>query len=195
MKNRGKQKRAKNTIQTILNAAIQVLVIHGYEKATTNRVAERAGYSVGTLYQYFEDKEDIYGEVIDQALVTLVQGAANCPIEATLGKTLQQFLQRILQGVEHDPAIIHALEALLVGQFRAKRDSAFELVVGSTTRLLEAHRSEIVVEDLNLAARMVVGASEGLSNGTNLHRMKYHELEAHILRLQVAYLTMKNPII
>ena len=192
MKNRGKQKRAKNTIQTILNAAIQVLVTHGYEKATTNRVAERAGYSVGTLYQYFEDKEDIYGEVVDQALLNLLHGAASCPIEATLEKTLQQLLQQILRGVEQNPAVIHALEALLVGHFRAKRDNALESVIASTTRLLEAHRGEIVIEDLNLAARIIVGASEGLSNSANIHWMEYHELEAHLLRLQVAYLTMKN---
>jgi AcrR family transcriptional regulator len=61
LKNKGKQQRSRETIKTILGAAAQVLIEQGYEKATTNRIAECAGYSVGTLYQYFDHKEDIYG--------------------------------------------------------------------------------------------------------------------------------------
>ena len=165
---------------------------HGYEKSTTNRIAERAGYSVGTLYQYFGDKEDIYGELIDQTLAELQQSAANSPIKATLKETLQEQIIRILQGLEQNPALIQALEALLAGQFRSKRDAAYESLIVSTTRLLEAHRNEVEVEDLNLAARIVVAAGEGMANSGNLGLMKYEDLEAHLLRLQLAYLTMKN---
>ena len=192
MKNKGKQQRSRDTIKTILGAATQVLVDLGYEKATTNRIAERAGYSVGTLYQYFDDKEDIYGELVDQALAELLLAAADSPIQATLRETLQQFLGRILGGFEQNPALIQALESLLVGQFREKRNAAYESVIASIARLLEAHRKEIVVEDLGLAARIIVGATEGLSNSGNMALMNYQDLETHALRLQLAYLTMKS---
>src|SRR5688572_11803507 len=52
-----RQARARATIATIFEAAIQILERGGYEALTTNRIAERAGVSVSTLYQYFENKD------------------------------------------------------------------------------------------------------------------------------------------
>ena len=192
MKNKGKQQRSRETIKTILGAAAQILIAQGYEKATTNRIAECAGYSVGTLYQYFDDKEDIYGELIDQALVELLRAAVNCPIQASLEETLQELLARVISGLEQNPALIQALQQLLVGQFRYKRNAAYESIIASATRLLEAHRSEIFVDDLSLAARIIVGAAEGVVNSGEIKLMQHHDLEAHLLRLQFAYLTQKS---
>lgn len=192
MKNKGKQQRSRDTIQTILSAAGQVLIDHGYEKATTNRIAEYAGYSVGTLYQYFDNKEDIYGELVDQALSKLIAAAANCPVKDTLEITLKELLYRILNALEQNPALIQSIEALLVGRFRDKRAAGFESIVDSISRLLEAHRDEIVVKDLGIAARILVGASEGLANGGKTGLASHEDLEKQALRLQLAYLTMKD---
>ena len=129
MKNKGKQQRSRETIKTILAAAAQVLIEQGYEQATTNRIAECAGYSVGTLYQYFDHKEDIYGELIDQALVELLRAAVNCPIQASLEETLRELLARVISGLEQNPALIKALQELLVGHFRYKRNAAYESII------------------------------------------------------------------
>ena len=51
--------RAQATVDAILAAAAQILVKHGYEGTNTNRIAEAAGVSVGSLYQYFPNKESI----------------------------------------------------------------------------------------------------------------------------------------
>ena len=56
---RPKQVRALATRDAILEAATQILERHGEGAFTTNRVAERAGVSIGTLYQYFADKQAI----------------------------------------------------------------------------------------------------------------------------------------
>ena len=53
------QKRSRATVDGILSAAAQVFEAHGYAAGTTNRIAERAGASIGTLYQYFPSKEAI----------------------------------------------------------------------------------------------------------------------------------------
>lgn len=52
-------------VQRILDAGRQVLVEEGYQRATTNRVASRAGISPGSLYQYFPDKQAVLVAVID----------------------------------------------------------------------------------------------------------------------------------
>ena len=56
---RPKQGRSKFTVDSILEAATRILIADGYASFNTNRVAEVAGVSVGSLYQYFPNKEAI----------------------------------------------------------------------------------------------------------------------------------------
>jgi len=51
-----KQARATELVAAILQAAAQVLAVEGAQRFTTTRVAEKAGVSVGSLYQYFPNK-------------------------------------------------------------------------------------------------------------------------------------------
>lgn len=54
-----KQERSKQLVADILEAAAQVLSEYGFENASTNKIAKRAGVSIGSLYQYFPDKESL----------------------------------------------------------------------------------------------------------------------------------------
>ncbi|MFM0200618.1 TetR/AcrR family transcriptional regulator [Paraburkholderia fungorum] len=54
------------TVDAIVEATIQVLLEEGYEGFTTARVAERAGVSVGTLYQYYPNKAALAVAVVDR---------------------------------------------------------------------------------------------------------------------------------
>ncbi|MFN3512859.1 MAG: TetR/AcrR family transcriptional regulator [Phenylobacterium sp.] len=56
---RPKQARAQATIAAIFEATAQILETEGEARFTTNRIAERAGVSIGSLYQYFADKQAI----------------------------------------------------------------------------------------------------------------------------------------
>ncbi|MBK7072157.1 MAG: TetR family transcriptional regulator [Myxococcales bacterium] len=53
-------------VDTILDAAARVLRKHGYEETSTNRVAEVAGVSVGSLYQYFPNKEALVHALLER---------------------------------------------------------------------------------------------------------------------------------
>ena len=54
-----KQARAKQTVDTILQATARILVEEGAERLTTNYLARKAGFSIGTIYQYFPNRESI----------------------------------------------------------------------------------------------------------------------------------------
>ncbi|WP_274425249.1 TetR/AcrR family transcriptional regulator [Chelativorans sp. YIM 93263] len=56
---RPRQARAAATLDAIFEATIQVLLAEGLHRLTTTRVAERAGVSVGTMYQYFPNKQSL----------------------------------------------------------------------------------------------------------------------------------------
>ena len=59
------QARATVTVEAIFEATIQVLLSHGGDRLTTSRVAQRAGVSVGTLYQYFPNKQSLLFAVFE----------------------------------------------------------------------------------------------------------------------------------
>ncbi|MEH3034704.1 MAG: TetR/AcrR family transcriptional regulator [Aeromicrobium erythreum] len=61
-----RQARSRDMVDRIVRAGRAVLVEQGWERATTNRVAERAGISPGSLYQYFPNKEAVLAAVIEQ---------------------------------------------------------------------------------------------------------------------------------
>ena len=60
------QRRSKATVEAILTAAAQVFETRGYAAGTTNRIAESAGVSIGTLYQYFSSKEALAVALAEQ---------------------------------------------------------------------------------------------------------------------------------
>jgi AcrR family transcriptional regulator len=63
-----RQARSRSTVEAILEAAERVLRSEGYHAASTNRVARVAGFSVGSLYQYFDDKRAVVAALLDQTL-------------------------------------------------------------------------------------------------------------------------------
>jgi len=63
------QRRSRVTYDAILEAATQLLIERGYAATTTNHIAKRAGTSIGSLYQYFPNKEAIAVELLQRHIV------------------------------------------------------------------------------------------------------------------------------
>src|SRR5437588_11915439 len=60
------QERSRATVDALVEATARILVREGFEKTSTNRIAEIAGVSIGSLYQYFPGKEALVAAVIDR---------------------------------------------------------------------------------------------------------------------------------
>src|SRR5262249_62418487 len=58
-----RQDRSRATVEALLEATAHILVRDGYARLTTNRIAERAGVNIASLYQYFPGKEAIVAEL------------------------------------------------------------------------------------------------------------------------------------
>lgn len=67
------QDRSKVTVDAILTATTRILTEEGYDKASTNRIAERAGISIGSLYQYFPNKESLIAALRDRHVSSMMQ--------------------------------------------------------------------------------------------------------------------------
>ncbi len=68
------QARSKATVHTIYEAALELFTQYGYSPITTDKIAERAGVSIGTLYQYFPNKESILVGMWEQIFDAVVIG-------------------------------------------------------------------------------------------------------------------------
>lgn len=73
---RPRQARSAATVDAILEAAARILETRGPDGYTTNAVAELAGVSIGSLYQYFPNKEALVGALIQRETAVLMEDAA-----------------------------------------------------------------------------------------------------------------------
>lgn len=96
-----KQLRSRRTVERILAGAARVFVREGFESATTNRVAEEAGVSVGSLYQFFPNKA---------ALVAALRAAHLARVRDVMGEALRPEPSRSLETIVDD--VVRAFEAL-----------------------------------------------------------------------------------
>ncbi|MBL8305381.1 MAG: TetR/AcrR family transcriptional regulator [Rubrivivax sp.] len=158
------QGRALQTVDAILQATAQVLVKDGEAALTTNRIAERAGVSVGTLYQYFPDKQAVFRALLDaerqHAVATLdawlvevtqrrlgvsaaAEGIVSRAFEAFAGRTpARRKLARFLWRQDSDETIALALRATI------------ERIA---VRLQDASGSAVPLERLFVVTRAVLG--------------------------------------
>lgn len=119
-----RQARAATTVDAIFEATIQVLLADGPLRLTTTRVAERAGVSVGTLYQYFPHKQELL-YALNERYLDILAGK----VEKTC-------------AAHRDVAIRRMVEALISTYWQAKMERA------DVTRVLYASAVELDNETL-----------------------------------------------
>lgn len=194
-----RQKRAQATVRAILEATAQLLVEHGYRKTSTNRIAKRAGVSVGSLYQYFPNRESIVialfedlaakqMEVFEAGITGLLEdkdddigleGAVRALIHAIFAtRTVEPELSRIL--LEEVGWTEHVD---LVGEWTER---ATVLVAGA----LRHPDAEIRAVDPDLAAYIVVQATFGVLYGPRAaEMMRDPRFEDELVHLITNYLS------
>ncbi len=97
------QGRAKKTIQSILEATAQVLVREGYAKTSTNKIAARAGVSIGTIYEYFPDKDAVVAALLNSIVLETVktlQGRMASLIQEPLPLAAREWLRAAVELIQ-----------------------------------------------------------------------------------------------
>jgi AcrR family transcriptional regulator len=169
------QARAKATVDAILTAAAHILVANGYDRTTTARVARRAGVSVGSLYQYFPNKEALIAALIERhadALVGTVREVLQRHSRATLAACVRAAIDATITAHRIDPRLHKILHEQVprVGQLgRAMR--ANEDITREIERTLRAHAGELdPALDLAIAATVLTTALDAIAHKSVLER-------------------------
>ena len=191
-----RQARSKVMVETILDATARVLVEQGFSATTTNRVAERAGISVGSLYQYFPGREALVA-----AVARRYSQAMKASLESLLVQTqtedLETALRRLLQGITEVHAIDPELSRILatelprLGDMEWRKDIASR-AIAIAEALLTSHQHELRDGlDLESAAFVVAKASEAVmvSVAQNTDNRDSAAIETALLEMLLSYLT------
>ncbi|MGY5775823.1 TetR/AcrR family transcriptional regulator [Rhizobium sp. LEGMi135b] len=107
-----RQGRSIATVDAIFEATIQVLLSDGLIRFNTTRVARRAGVSVGTLYQYFSNKQALLFAVLERHLVMLTEAiekacdeTRHATVETIAESVVKAYLQTQIARAEVSPAL------------------------------------------------------------------------------------------
>jgi len=111
-----KQQRSRQTVDCVLEAVRLVVKRHGTQAITTNRIAEAAGVSVGSLYQYFPDKRAIFAALHDRHVDDVRQFIGQTTADYA-SAPLQDFTRELVRGlvnVHADAAELHDIVSAAV---------------------------------------------------------------------------------
>ncbi|ORB58212.1 TetR family transcriptional regulator [Mycobacteroides saopaulense] len=161
-----RQDRAEATRRRILDAAAHVFADFGYAAGTTNRIAERADVSIGSLYQYFPNKDSILVELMTSHTeegFALIQQRLSMGLPDSIEDTLRIFVKAAIDNHRDNPRLHRVLfeEAPRPPDFLAMLHRSEDAVAAAAEALLIAH-PEVRVIETSTAARMVVATIESL---------------------------------
>lgn len=193
-----RQQRSLQTVAAILQAAEQVFARHGYAHGTTNRIAARAGVSIGSLYEYFPNKDALLVALIERHVVQGEQALTAAVAAIQPGASLQQQVQTLVSAMielhasDRDLHRVLFEEAPRPAALRRRLARAEEAIIVGLASFLAARR-ELSLHDPTLAAQILVRVVEGLVHRWAAERSPTapEQLAKEITKLVCSYLTSR----
>lgn len=188
------QERSREMVEAILAAATRVFVKEGYARATTNRIAEAAGVSVGSLYQYFPSKDAIAVELLRryrEQLIELVTTRLAGLDEHTFEAAVQALIEALLRAEGINPALHRVLiEQVLRTNARAELIGFEERLERVLAEALRAAGSAVGVDDVEIASFVLVRVVLSMVHAAVVDRPNQNgpKLARELTRLVVRYL-------
>jgi len=189
-----RQRRALETMNAVLDAVVRILKREGAAAVTTNHIAEVAGISIGSLYQYFPDKHAIFAALhkrhideVDRLMESrLVQHAGS-----SLDELIRALMEAMIEAHTRDPELYEALATEVphradgTREFAVRLHGAFLVAIASRTRGQKKRR------ELEKAAFIVANMVDSLAHGAVLRRpprLSLEEAKDEAVRAVLAYL-------
>jgi AcrR family transcriptional regulator len=161
------QARSRERYDSILDAAARLFAEVGYEAATTNAIAKEAGVPIGSLYQYFADKEDVLHALADRYLEGMRElheesfslDASSMSIEEIVDRQIDPYIAFSEQHLGFKHAFLGAEVSADLAAAMAELDDA---VLAGIKSLLQRLNSQLGDERATMAATVLKGMVKGL---------------------------------
>lgn len=171
-----RQERSRRSYQALLDAAEDLFSSQGYDAVGTPEIAQQAGVSVGTFYRYFEDKHEVYLEIVRRTMVAAYNETIdNLTPERFLGKarheTIAEACRLLFQHVLDRPQLTRSfMEMSLRDAEVAELRRAFEqLACQKLSALIATVTTRANVPDPEATAYVIHGAAMQCAYGLAVH--------------------------
>lgn len=188
------QARSTATIEVLHEATIQVLLKEGIVKCNTTRIAERAGVSVGSIYQYYPNRDSLLAAVLQRHLDSVAEKIEELclryektSIRTLISALVDEIILAKLSNPEESKAL-YAISGERGGLDLSKRMN--DRMLAAVSNLLES-ASDIEFDDSQIVAEFVLGAIMGLIRRVLENQVtdKVEQvLDSHLKLMVVAYL-------
>ncbi len=198
-----RQARSKRMVRALLDATAKVLVEEGWSAASTNRVADVAGVSVGSLYQYFPNKESLvltlareHGEAMVAAIEKALENSEE-EQSLTVREAIARYVSASLIAHSGDPKLfVHLTASVLAHGISSNTSQELRGQARPIMRKqLERFRDQIAVDDLDTATLLVVTSVEAAIHSAILEdptRLEDPAFEQELVSLCCRYLGVSN---
>lgn len=189
------QQRARVTHDAILVAAAHIIGKHGLAGFNTNAVAERAGVSIGSLYQYFPNKDALMAALIERQqerqLATLHAAAESIDTSANLEAVVRALVRAAMQHHRDDALFASAIDH---EEARLPLDQVLGAYLdkgGAIVGMLLQRRGDIAASvDPQIAARTLPALVRAITDAwANLAPPQLHVAEQEAVRAVLGYLS------
>ncbi len=151
---------------SIFTTAITVFAERGFDAANINEIAKLAGISIGSMYSYFESKEDLFLTLVEKGLDLLDRAMAECcPEEGTVAEVLERLFRVAIRYTEKHPDMCRLYLLITTDNMKAQTERLSDRAEMSFREMYKAllrravERGEVRKEiDLNAAALFIDNA-------------------------------------
>jgi AcrR family transcriptional regulator len=159
---RPRQARAQATVDAIVQATARVLIEDGYDRASTNRIAQAAGVSIGSLYQYFPSKEALVAALVEEhvhRMLDMVTIALDHESQENLPESTRVLVNALIAAYRLDPKLHHVLcqEVPKIGELKRIYDFEEKLAERIRHYLTSLHH-QIRHQSIDRAVFLLVNA-------------------------------------
>ncbi len=191
------QERSRATVSVILEAAARIFASHGYAGATTNHIAAKAGVSIGTLYEYFPNKDALLVALMEAHIAegdALLRNAGTKALapEVPVTEAIDHLVQAMIALHARDRNLHRVLfeETPVPARVRRRLDEV-ERGIAATIAAFLRTRPEVTAPDPDLAAHILVQSIEALTHRLVVHSERENESaqRREMVALATAYLT------
>ena len=190
-----KQKRGRQRVDAILNAASELFAEVGYESATIIEIAARADTSVGSMYQFFANKEAILFAIVERYVAAATLVFDNIPVESYPDMTMEQSIKailvplkefirdnrdfRVIFSTQRGPAFLEQTIRAMDEGFLARNDVALALA--------RPNLSPAIRRKLSLVCMVIMKAMLGMTTTTT--ELTFDEVFEELEAVYIRYLT------
>lgn len=197
MRKNPRQARAKATVDAVLEAAARLLLAQGYDRTSTNQIAETAGVSIGSLYEYFPGKEAIFAEIRRQQSKKHYALLTADPLPTTPQQMLRHLVSTHIEHVSSNVPLHVALQTEVPRI--ATADTEAEILDDYALRsvvFLESHRDDLRPNaDTEFISEFLMRVLASTINDYAVHapaRLTEPHFEAHMVDLLDRYLLSRS---